>query len=152
MEISKELLREAKGVFVDTWGWIALGYHHDPHHEEVKGIYQGLRRRQIPIYTSEYVLDEMISLLFRLQRRFSEAVHFVEELLESASQGYIHIERVTPNHFSKSWNLRKRFHDKPRISFTDLTSMVIMEERGIRQVLTEDAHFIQVGMGFIKIP
>ena len=30
--------------------------------------------------------------------------------------------------------------------------MVIMEERGISQVLTEDAHFIQVGMGFIKIP
>ena len=41
-------------------------------------FYQGLRQRQIPIYTSEYVLDEMISLLFRLQRRFSEAVHFVE--------------------------------------------------------------------------
>ena len=54
MEISKELLRDAKGVFVDTWGWIALGYYHDPHHEEVKCIYQELRQRQIPIYTSEY--------------------------------------------------------------------------------------------------
>jgi predicted nucleic acid-binding protein len=50
MEISKELLRDAKGVFVDTWGWIALGYYHDPHHEEVKCIYQELRQRQIPIY------------------------------------------------------------------------------------------------------
>jgi predicted nucleic acid-binding protein len=30
--------------------------------------------------------------------------------------------------------------------------MVIMEERGIHQVLTEDAHFIQVGMGFINVP
>ena len=63
METSKELLGEAKGVFVDTWGWIALRYHRDPHHEEVRGIYQGLRQRQIPMYTSEYVLYEMISLL-----------------------------------------------------------------------------------------
>jgi hypothetical protein len=30
--------------------------------------------------------------------------------------------------------------------------MVIMDERGIAQVLTEDDHFIQVGMGFSQVP
>ena len=38
-----------------------------------------------------------------------------------------------------AWELKKRFNDKPRISFADLTSMAIMAELGIQQVLTEDA-------------
>ncbi len=35
---------------------------------------------------------------------------------------------------------------------TDLTSMVIMRERSIQKILTDDDHFIQVGMGLQKIP
>ena len=63
-----------------------------------------------------------------------------------------HLERVTPDRFSAAWELRKRFQDKPTVPFTDLTSMAIMDERGIHQVLTEDEHFIQVGMGFSRVP
>jgi predicted nucleic acid-binding protein len=37
-------------------------------------------------------------------------------------------------------------------SFTDLTSMVIMQERHIVQVFTADAHFTQVGLGFSLVP
>ena len=142
---------ETESIFVDTWGWIALGHRHDPRHGEIGRIYQELHQHQMSIYTSDYVLGEVSTLLFR-REIFREAVHFIEALLESASQGYIHIQQVTPDHFSKAWVLRKRLQDKPRISFTDLTSMVIMDERGIHQVLTEDAHFIQVGMGFINVP
>jgi predicted nucleic acid-binding protein len=76
---------------------MALGHRRDPRHSEVRRFYQELRRQRIPIYTSDYVLDEVITL-------------------------------------------------------TDLTSMVIMRERAIREVLTEDEHFIQVRMGFSKVP
>jgi len=37
-------------------------------------------------------------------------------------------------------------------SATDLTSMVIMQERHIVQVFTADAHFTQVGLGFSLVP
>ncbi|TLD40543.1 MAG: hypothetical protein JETT_3180 [Candidatus Jettenia ecosi] len=40
------------------------------------------------------------------------------------------------------------YYDKPFISFTDLTTVVIMQESGIRQILIQDEHFIHVGMGF----
>jgi predicted nucleic acid-binding protein len=30
--------------------------------------------------------------------------------------------------------------------------MIVMKERGIKDVLTEDEHFLQVGMGFRKLP
>ncbi len=41
-----------------------------------------------------------------------------------------------------------RFDDKPRISFTDLTSMVVMKELGVKDIVTGDEHFEHVGMGF----
>ena len=41
-----------------------------------------------------------------------------------------------------------RFKDKPFISFTDLTTVVIMQESGIKQILTQDEHFVHVGMDF----
>ncbi|NBD35588.1 MAG: hypothetical protein GVY30_06275 [Chloroflexi bacterium] len=52
-------------VFVDTWGWMALGHRREPRHEKVQACYRKLRAQQIPIYTSDYVLDELITLLFR---------------------------------------------------------------------------------------
>ena len=134
-------------LFIDTWGWMALGHRREPRHEEVKRLFRELRRHGIPVYTSDYVLDELITLLFR-REVFEEAKRFVESILGAAVLGQLRIERVTPDRFSAAWELRKRFRDKPSISFTDLTSMVIMDERGIRQVLTEDEHFLQVGMGF----
>ena len=44
--------------------------------------------------------------------------------------------------------LRLKYLDKPQISFTDLTSILIMQEFNIYRILTEDAHFTQVGLGF----
>jgi predicted nucleic acid-binding protein len=48
--------------------------------------------------------------------------------------------------------LRLRYDDKPRISFTGLASFVVTSELGIHRVLTGDAHFEQVGLGFIRLP
>ena len=35
---------------------------------------------------------------------------------------------------------------------TILTSMVIMTECGVTEIKTEDEHFLQVGMGFQRVP
>ena len=142
---------ERKAVFVDTWGWMALGYRKEPRHADVKLLYQDLHRSHTPIYTSDYVVSELVTLLFR-RERFDMAVRFVEGTLRAAALGQVRVERITPDRFFAAWQLRKRFHDKPDISFTDFTSMVIMQERGIRRILTEDEHFLHVGMGFSRLP
>jgi len=54
--------------------------------------------------------------------------------------------------FKAAQALRVKFKDKPDISFTDLCSMVVMRELGLRKVLTEDEHFVQVGFGFERLP
>ena len=52
-------------VFIDTWGWLALGHHRDARHQEIKAFYQMLRREGARLYTTDYVFDEVITLLFR---------------------------------------------------------------------------------------
>ena len=138
-------------VFVDTWAWLSLGNRSETHHEKVQRYYRDLRSKRVPIYTNDYVLSEFINLLFR-RVAYHHAGKFVGNLLSSIAQGKTQLELVTPDRFQAAWELRKRFHDKPQISFIDLTSMAIMAELGIQQVLTEDAHFTHVGMGFTRVP
>jgi len=76
----------------------------------------------------------------------------MKKLTAAFSTSNFHLVRINEERFSQTEKLRSRFLDKPLISFTDLTSMVIMRELDITKILTEDAHFIHVGMGFQLLP
>src|SRR5207249_5266154 len=67
----------ADAVLIDTWGWLALGHRRDARHQEVKAFYQALRKQGVRLYTTDYVLDEVISLLFR-REAFEESIRFTE--------------------------------------------------------------------------
>jgi predicted nucleic acid-binding protein len=138
-------------VFIDTWGWLAIGHQRDPFHKEVVEYYQKLQEDKIRIYTSDYILDETITLLFR-REKYEDAVKFMGGIFQSSERGYIIIDKINAPRFSSAWELRKSFKDKPLISFTDITTMVIMQERGIKYILTKDDHFKHVGMGFQIVP
>ena len=58
-------------------------------------------------------------------------------------QGLLDIECIHPERFRRAWRLRLQYHDKPRISFTDLSSFVVMRELRIGSVISGDAHFEQ---------
>jgi predicted nucleic acid-binding protein len=92
-----------------------------------------------------------MTLLFK-RESYSEAVSFMEGILAAQVQGALQIEWVSPERFEKAWEMRKRLQDKPQISFTDLSSIVIMTELKINSVLTDDRHFLQVGLGFELLP
>src|SRR6266496_4520301 len=114
-------------IFIDTWGWIAIANRKESRREEVLQFYQQCRSKRIRIYTSDYVLGEFITLLFR-RETYKHAVKFTDALLTTAANGLPQIRSVDSSIFQAAWELRKRYHDKPRISFTDLTSMVVMKE------------------------
>src|SRR5438445_10287264 len=103
-------------VFVDAWGWVALGHRRDSRHLEIKEVYQRVRASGARVYTTDYVLDEVITLLFK-REVFEEAARFVEGILASAAHDNLIIERITSARFAEAWGLRKRFQDKPKISF-----------------------------------
>jgi hypothetical protein len=62
------------------------------------------------------------------------------------------VEFVNRERFDLAVELRLNLSDKPEISFTDLTSMVIKKELGIVQVMTAGSRFLQVGLGFRTFP
>jgi len=63
-------------VFVDTLGWLTLRDKSESRHVEVSDYYRRARLENRRIITSDYVLDETITLLFR-RLPFSQATHLI---------------------------------------------------------------------------
>jgi predicted nucleic acid-binding protein len=135
-------------LFVDTWGWLALADRSDAKHSLAADCYRERSKLSGHLVTSNFVLDKLLTLLF-LRLPFAEAATFANAIFASPA---VTTEMVTRERFRTAMELRLKFADKPRISFTDLTSMVIMKELGISDVMTADNHFIHVGMGFQILP
>ncbi len=134
-------------LFVDTWGWVAVADRRDGGHEAATEIFRQARRSGGAI-TSNFILDETFTHLFK-RRPFEEAWNFTTTVVQSP---FIDIQEITGSRFSRAIELRKQFSDKPRISFTDLSTMAIMVELGITDILTADRHFTHVGLGFRALP
>ena len=142
---------EPEPLFVDTWGWLALEDRQDPAHALVEGLRREYAERGGLWVTTDYVLDETITRLFS-RRPFAEAERFCAGLFRARQSGLLVVEAISPARFENAYRLRLRYRDKPRISFTDLTSFTVMEELGIRRVLTADEHFQQAQLGFQVLP
>ena len=137
-------------LFIDTWGWLVLADAKDPHH--TRAVSERRERSAAgPLFTTDYVLDETFTRLFS-RCDFALARKFTDAVLEAEPAGLLKIERITPSRFDAAYSMRIRYRDKPDISFTDLTSFVVMKELGIRGVLTADAHFSQARLGFRRVP
>lgn len=134
-------------LFVDTWGWVAVADRKDNGHEAATEIFRQARRSGGAV-TSNFILDETFTLLFK-RRPFEDAWHFTTDVVRSP---FIDIQEVTTVRFSRTIELRKQFSDKPKISFTDLSTMAIMLELGITDILTADQHFTHAGLGFRALP
>ncbi|SLM32566.1 putative Toxin-antitoxin system, toxin component, PIN family [Desulfamplus magnetovallimortis] len=140
-----------KAIFVDTWGWINIFNRKESYHNSVINIYHEVRKEQGHIITTDYVLDELYTLFFK--RLSLEIAHKAfQTISETIEKGYVKLLWIKPERFDAASRLRIKFYDKPDISFTDLTSMSVMKEVGISEILTGDAHFTHVGMGFTLLP
>jgi len=144
-------MENERNIFIDTWGWIVIHNKREERHREVRSFYRNFRLRGGMVYTTDYVLDETFTLLFR-RLSSDSAVLFINFLDSAIRQGYLILLWTSPERFEAAKQLRLQFRDKPMISFTDFTSMVVMRELAIKSILTEDEHFFQVGMGFKKVP
>jgi len=138
-------------LFVDTWGWLVLADRETPAFNSAAKVRRVYFEERRALVTTDYVLDETITRLFAA-RPFTRTRKFFDGILESQKLGQVIIEWITAERFRVAYDLRLRFRDKPRVSFTDLTSFVVMRELGIRDALTADAHFNQAGFGFRTLP
>ncbi len=134
-------------VFVDTWAWLALALRRDQHHADANRIHQSIVAAGRQYVTTDYVLAELATQLFR-SIHAAQADAFFGALLSAIDTDAYRLERITASRFTEAWRLRRVYADKPDISFVDLTSFAVMSELGVTDVFTGDAHFAQVNLGF----
>jgi predicted nucleic acid-binding protein len=134
-------------VFVDTWAWLALALRRDQHHAAATRLHQSLVSAGRQYFTTDYVLAELATQLYRSMNA-SQAEPFFGAVLHAIDTGAYRLERITPARFAEAWRLRQVYADKPDISFVDLTSFAVMSELGVTDVFTGDAHFDHVNLGF----
>ena len=134
-------------VFIDTWGFKAFIDRLEPDHIEVKTLLEDLWENGEEVVTSDYILDETITLISR-SLPFDKVKEFIKYVEQAYQEGYIRLLRIQEEYFDDAKKFRLKYNDKPRISFTDFTTMAAMKRRNITRIITKDRHFEEVGMGF----
>lgn len=131
--------------FVDAWFMIAVLDRSDGHHVRAVRLGDRLRRLSAILVTHETVFFEVLAY-------FSEegaharlrAVEMVRE-----SQALWTVIASTPARVDRALDLYTARPDK-EYSLTDCMSMVVMRDRGIESVLTNDHHFRQEGFTVVS--
>ena len=140
-----------ESIFFDSWGWIALVDRKDPYHNVAKPFYQEyIKAGGVPT-TTDYILDEVLTVL-RRRLIHKVVVKFGEGIFEAVKVQKLRFELIDTKRREKAWELLKKYKDKPDISFTDLTSFVVMSDFKISNVFTGDEHFEKVNLGFKRVP
>lgn len=124
-------------IFVDSGGWFASLITTDSDHLAAK---VWLRTNKLPLVTTDYVVDETLTLL-RARGEARDAMNLAKLFsLGKAAK----IEFVTRSDFESALALFQEYGDK-EWSFTDCTSKVAMERLGIKVAFAFDQHFRQFG-------
>lgn len=124
-------------IFVDSSAWYAVYSLRDVNHSIATTSIRSIRE---PLITSDYVVDETLTLL-RARGENERAIAFGKRVLEG---GWAKIVRIDDADFAAWWKIFLTFSDK-LWSFTDCTSRVVMERLGIQRALAFDDHFRQFG-------
>ena len=127
-------------VFADAGYWIAVTYDNDDLHSIARSATEKLGNCRI--LTTEMVLVELLNYASRLgpQRR-RLASNITQNILENTN---IEVVPQTSRQFRESV-YRYASRQDQRWGVTDCSSFLLMEERGITEVLAYDRDFEQAG-------
>jgi hypothetical protein len=137
-----------KRIFIDTSAFLALEDESDEHHEEaIRFRDQEILRDHYECSTTSYILDETLTLI-RIRLSIQASIEFSKKIRRSQ---IVKILSVSKQIEDKALDLFEKYDDKT-FSFTDCVSFVVMQELRIQEAFTFDEHFVQVGLGFSKVP
>jgi predicted nucleic acid-binding protein len=124
--------------FADSWYFIAVADRSDSHHAAARRL-QALVGRHV-LVTHDAVLSEVLTY-------FSGAGSSMRERAAAVARDALRQFRVVPANRELFLLALDRYADRgdKEYSLVDCMSMIVMEQRGIRHVLTNDHHFTQAG-------
>lgn len=125
-------------VFIDTGIFVALHNADDSFNLRSKELVgQALSGDFGRMYTSDYVIDEAVSTALVRTRKYELAQDLGSHIISSARITKIFVnEEIFQNAWKKFVALKEK-----ALSFTDCTSLAIMETKKIKQILSFDSDF-----------
>ncbi len=131
-------------IFVDSSAFAALFLENDKDHKNALALFQKLKNSKTPLYTSDYIIDETLTLLLH-RSGHKQSMAAGEAILSS---DVIKIVSVYPDYFKPAWVLYKKYDDK-KFSFTDVTSFTIIKDLNIKKAFSFDSDFKKAGIQLI---
>lgn len=127
-------------IFVDTGAFLARYIERDQCHDAAIAHWRTMRNDRRQCFTSNFVLDETITLLAR-RSTYQFAAERARNLLESKS---LSILRPDESDEFAALELLQKYADQG-VSFTDCVSFVLMDKHSIQCAFSFDRHFRIVG-------
>jgi len=134
-------------LFIDAGAFIAYHNKDDKHHKTARKKFKEIaeEKKFSKLITSDYIIDEAITTCRVRTKRHDIAVKLGDAILNSES---IHILKIEDPIFSTAWKFFKKYDDKD-LSFTDCTTIILMQLFNINAIYSFDGHFD--GFGFLRI-
>jgi len=130
-----------QAVFVDTSALLALANRDDALYDEARRVNRELAAAGCELVTSDWVLAELLGGAARsaLRRAGCELIRRLQQSRRTT------IIPATRSDWLRAFDLFSSRPDK-EWSLVDCLSILICEERCIREVFTHDRHFAQAGL------
>ena len=129
--------------FADTWLFIAVLHRYDDHHSQASRLWR--RISDDHIVTHDGVFTELLAFFS------TSGPHARLKAVEAVRRSFLQYE-VLPVDRSLFRRGLERYADRldKDYSHVDCVSMIVMEDRGIQYVLTNDHHFTQAGFTVVN--
>ena len=127
-------------ISVDTGAFLARYIERDQYHDAATEHWRTLQNDRRRCLTSNFVLDETITLLAR-RSTYQFATERARNLFESKS---LRILRPDENDELAALDMLQKYADQS-VSFTDCVSFVLMQKQDIKCAFSFDRHFTIAG-------
>jgi predicted nucleic acid-binding protein len=130
-------------VFIDTQGWAEIVHGLALHHIQAADFLRQAQTNAWDLVTSNLILSELVPLLHSRNFRLPQ-VQILTLVAHIRAIPTLTVAYIDPALDQQAWGLLAANQQYPW-SHVDATSMVLMRQLGITDVLTADQHFTQAG-------
>lgn len=127
-------------IFLDSSFLIAYKIENDTHHQKAKLLMEKIIKNEFgkPII-SDYIFDEVITVIFGKSKNHKLAVETGKELINSFD-----ILNIEESLFKESWNefIKQK---ETKFSFTDCSILALINSHKIQNLATFDEEFNNIG-------
>lgn len=128
-------------LFANSSFFVAYHDSKDENHQPAQALVRGFEGRPVLLVTTDYLFDEVITVLL-VRNNKHIAIQAGKAMLEESN---IELVRIDEELFNEAWEIFQRFQNK-EWSFTDCTSYMVMKKLNIGTGISFDKHFKQFGV------